>query len=171
MLAVWAFAALPAAAASPDDALNAVIEKIWFNQKSLSGLDSEMHQAAWYRLKGPALALARQQRVALHVAEARLVAYHQWELLATVAYIREGHRADFFTLRYRGLHRAVVRSRDLLQLIDIYGAFIDDAALEPILEQARGLIRGNIYLFEALIDILEPFVNEGTTPYPGIWDK
>lgn len=172
LAAAWLLAlALPVRAAAPDAAIDAAVEKLWFNQKSLARVDGDLHAVAWHRLNGPDLALARLQRVALHVAQARTIAHHQWELLATVDYIREAARRDFFTLRYRGLHRAVDRSRDLLAFIDLYSGSIEDAAAREALAHGRGLIEGNIYLFETLIDILKPHVNEGTTPYAGIWAK
>ena len=172
LAAAWLLAqALPVRAAAPDAAIDAAVEKLWFNQKALARVDGDLHAVAWHRLNGPDLALARLQRVELHVAQARIIARHQWELLATVDYIREAARSDFFTLRYRGLHRAVKKSRDLLALIDLYGGSIEDATARQALSHGRGLIEGNIYLFETLIDILKPHVNEGTTPYSGIWAK
>ena len=164
-------AGLPAAADGPDDALKDAVEKLFFNQKALARVSQALHRQAWQHLNGSDQGLAHLQRAAIHIDQSRTEALHQWELLAVVDYIRDSARGDFFTLRYRGLHRAQERSRELLQLVDLYSGFVGDNTADQALDHGRALIRANIYLFESLINIIEPFINEGTTPHSGIWLK
>ena len=164
-------AGLPMAAAGSDDALKDAVEKLFFNQKALARVSEALHRQAWRHLNGSDEGLARLQRAAIHIDQARTEALHQWELLAVVDYIRDSARGDFFTLRYRGLHRARERSRELLQLVDLYSGFVDDDSADQALDHGLSLIRANIYLFESLIKIIEPSINEGTTPHSGIWLK
>ena len=93
------------------------------------------------------------------VNEARTIGYCQWELMSLSKDIVVGRRTDYLTRRNRGLKRAVHESRHRIVTLQLYSAYIrSDPALAAI-DKAIGLVEGNIYLYQDLGDLIEPYVH------------
>ena len=144
---------------SEDKQLNELIVRLHLNHGSLQEVYRDLHEAAIDNIDGPDLQLSYIQKSYLFVSEANLVCRYQWELLSIVNYIRQESRADYFTLRVKGLRRAIFESRDRVNSLMLYYGFINNAETRKLVDDAIGLIEANIYTYEQLVDMLKPMAN------------
>ena len=153
-----------------DEQLTDLIERLYLNHNSLRTVYKDLHDAAIDNLGGPDRQLSYIQKSYLFVSEANLVCRYQWELLSIVDYIRQDSRSDYFTLRVKGLRRAIFESRDRINSLMLYYGFIDNAETRKLLDNAIGLIEANIYTYEQLVGILGPMANPPNPSRPTIGD-
>jgi hypothetical protein len=150
------------------EALNELIARLYLNHKSLQTVYRDLHESAIDNAGGPDRQLSYIQKTYLFVSEANLICQYQWELLSTVDYIRQESRSDYFTLRVKGLRRAIFESRDRVNSLMLYYGFIDNSQTRKLLDDAIGLIEANIYTYENLVDILQPMANPPNPARPSI---
>ena len=154
---------------SPKDGhLNDLISRLYLNHKSLQQVYRDLHDSAIDNIDGPDRQLGYIQKSYLFVSEANLVCQYQWELLSIVEYIRKENRSDYFTLRVKGLRRAIFESRDRITSLTLYYGFIDSEQTRKLLDDAIGLIEANIYTYEQLVDLLRPMANPPNPQRPTI---
>ena len=146
-------------AGAQDDPLSELISRLYLNHTSLQTIYKNLHEVAIDNVSGPDRQLSYIQKSYLFVSEANLVCRYQWELLSIVHYIRQESRADYFTLRLKGLRRAIFESRDRINSLMLYYGFIDHTQARKLVDDAIGLIEANIYTYEQLIDMLMPMAN------------
>ena len=146
-----------------DEQLNELIVRLHLNHDSLREVYRDLHEAAIDNIEGPDRQLSYIQKSYLFVSEANLVCQYQWELLSIVNYIQQESRSDYFTLRVKGLRRAIFESRDRVNSLMLYYGFIDNAETRKLVDDAIGLIEANIYTYEQLVDMLKPMANP---PHP-----
>lgn len=147
--------------AAQNEAIRPIVEQLSTNHLELKTVSDDLHITARDALIGdkPEQQLNYIQKAYLHVNEARVISDYQARMLSVLNYIREERRQDYLTLQARGLDLAKGRMDHLISLLDLYGEFIrHPGALEKI-GQAKGLIQGNIYLYDKLLVILEPLVH------------
>ena len=142
-----------------DQNLNELIARLYLNHESLQTVYRDLHESAIDNIGGPDRQLSYIQKSYLFVSEANLVCRYQWELLSIVNYIRQESRSDYFTLRVKGLRRAIFESRDRINSLMLYSGFIENAQTRKLLDDAIGLIEANIYTYEQLVEILKPMAN------------
>ena len=150
-----------ASIAEQNEAIRPIVEQLSTNQRELKTVYDDLHITARDALMGdkPDQQLNYIQKAYLHVNEAQIISDYQTRMLSVLNYIREERRQDYLTLQARGLDIAKGRMNHVISLLDLYGAFIrHPGALEKI-GQAKGLIQGNIYLYDKLLVILEPLVH------------
>ena len=157
---------LPAAAASGAEASAesrrqalAITEKLYLNHKALEEVYQDLRLIAMGYLTAPDTQLNNIQRTYIFIDEANSICRQQWELLSLMDAVRSSHRADYFTLRVKGLKRARDRSRDRVDLITVYRAGLENPAALKQVDAGLALIAGNVYFFEQLIEVLEPLGN------------
>ena len=162
--------ALSAAAQAGEgsEPLKELIARLYLNHKSLQTVYKDLHESAIDNLGGSERQLSYIQKSYLFVSEANLVCFYQWELLSIVDSIRPESRADYFTLRVKGLRQAIFESRDRVNSLMLYYGFIDSAETRKLLDDAIGLIEANIYTYEQLVDTLEPMANPPNSLRPTI---
>jgi hypothetical protein len=158
LLLVWVQAAA-ALSSEAEDRLKTNVARLYLNHKSLEAVYKGLHDVALDATNGSDQQLSYIQKVYLFVNEANLICFYQWELLAVMAYIKEEQRSDYYTLRVRDLDRSIFESRDRVNSLNLYSAYIENSAARKLIEDAVGLIQANIYLYEDLRDTLKPHAN------------
>jgi hypothetical protein len=136
-----------------------LVERLHVNYRSLDAVYHRLHEAAIETVDRSAEELSYIQKTYLFVSEANLICFYQWELLAAVDYIQEKKMADYLTLRIKDLNRSIFESRDRIHSLKLYSGFIEHSGALESIDQAIGLIEGNIYTYEALRDALQPRAN------------
>ena len=155
-------AAVATASADTDDdqgRLSEIIGRLYLNHRQLTDVYRNLHDAALSEVNGPEQQLGYIQKTYLFVSEANLIGFYQWELLAVIDYIKNTHRSDYLTLRVKDLDRAIFESRDRINSLKLYHAFIASDAPRGLIDQAIGLIEANIYMYEELLELLKPQAN------------
>jgi hypothetical protein len=145
-----------AAAGEPNEALlKEKTEQLFLNYKLLDSLYKNLREVTSAYIYQPDQQLNYMQKLALFVNEARLTSYYQWQMFSVMEYIKPEYRKDYHTLRSKDLKRAKTDLTFLLSMLDLYAAFIENkAALQPV-EEAVINIKGTVYLFEGLLQILQ----------------
>jgi len=136
-----------------------IIDRLYLNHRQLTDVYRNLHDEALNAVNGPEQQLGYIQKTYLFVSEANLIGFYQWELLAVIDYIKNTHRSDYLTLRIKDLDRAIFESRDRINSLKLYHAFIDSDAPRGLIDQAIGLIEANIYMYEELLELLKPRAN------------
>lgn len=85
-------------------------------------------------------------------------------MLSIIGAIKDSHRADYFTLRIKGLDRAAFESRDRVVSLNLYSTYIENAEPRKLIEEAVGLIEANIDMYDELTTLLKPLANP-SSPY------
>jgi hypothetical protein len=155
-------AAVATASADTDDnqgRLSEIIGRLYLNHRQLSDVYRNLHDAALSEVNGPEQQLGYIQKTYLFVSEANLISFYQWELLAVIGYVKDTHLSDYLTLRVKDLDRAIFESRDRINSLKLYHAFIDAETPRGLVDQAVGLIEANIYMYEELLELLKPQAN------------
>jgi hypothetical protein len=155
-------AAVAMASADTDDEqgrLSEIIGRLYLNHRQLTDVYRNLHDAALSEVNGPERQLSYIQKTYLFVSEANLICFYQWELLAVIDYVKDSHRSDYLTLRLRDLDRAIFESRDRINSLKLYHAFIAGDTPRSLVDQAIGLIEANIYMYEELLELLKPQAN------------
>lgn len=149
-----------AAHCSPKEQLiEELTARLYLNHSSLQAIYRDLHDAAIDNIGGADRQLSYIQKSYLFVSEANLVCLYQWELLSIANYIQKERRSDYFTLRVKGLRKAIFESKDRINSLMLYYSFIDNAATRRLVDDAIGLIEANIYTYEQLVDMLKPMAN------------
>ena len=153
--------AATASASTEDDQgrLSEIIGRLYLNHRQLTDVYRNLHDEALNAVNGPEQQLDYIQKTYLFVSEANLIGFYQWELLAVIDYIKDTHRSDYLTLRVKDLDRAIFESRDRINSLKLYHAFIASNAPRGLIDQAIGLIEANIYMYEELLELLKPQAN------------
>lgn len=154
-------AVAPASANTDDDQgrLSEIIGRLYLNHRQLTDVYRNLHDAALSEVNGPEQQLGYIQKSYLFVSEANLIGFYQWELLAVIGYVKDTHRSDYLTLRVKDLDRAIFESRDRINSLKLYHAFIAGETPRGLVDQAVGLIEANIYMYEELLELLKPQAN------------
>ena len=150
------------AAGFPTDAqsrLELIVGRLYLNYKSLDNIYKDLHEASLEAFGGSDQQLSYIQQAYLFVNEANLICFYQWELLGVIEYIKEDRRSDYFTLRLRDLGQAIFESRDRINSLKLYQAYIENDASSKKIDEALGIIEANIYIYEEVRDILKPQAN------------
>lgn len=139
--------------------LEEIVGRLFINYKSLSSVYRDLHEAALDNLIGPEQQLSYIQKTYLFVSEANLMCFYQWELLSIIGYIKEESKSDYFTLRVKDLDKAIFESKDRINSLKLYYAFIEHTSAKKSIDEAIGLIEANVYIYEEVLQILEPLSN------------
>jgi uncharacterized protein YeeX (DUF496 family) len=157
LLIVQATAGFPADAQSR---LELIVGRLYLNYKSLDNIYNDLHEASLEAVGGSdQQQLSYIQKAYLFVNEANLICFYQWELLGVIEYIKEDRRSDYFTLRVKDLGRAIFESRDRINSLKLYQAYIEKDAASKKIDEALGIIEANIYIYEEISDILKAHAN------------
>lgn len=99
------------------------------------------------------------QRIAENIDRAALICRYQWALLSIAQYIRPESLPDFATLRHSDLGDAAFETNETLKQLLVHDAYVRyELAAAPV-QEAAGLIRGNIHIYERLQEMLLPLKN------------
>ena len=156
MLIVQTTAGFPADAQSR---LETIVGRLYLNYKRLDSIYNDLHEASLDAVGGSEQQLSYIQKAYLFVNEANLMCFYQWELLGVAEYIKEERKSDYFTLRVRDLGRAIFESRDRINSLKLYQAYIEKDAASKKIDEALGIIEANIYIYEEISDILKAHAN------------
>jgi hypothetical protein len=153
--------AATASAGTEDDRgrLSEIIGRLYLNHRQLTDVYRNLHDEALNAVNGPEQQLSYIQKTYLFVSEANLIGFYQWELLAVIDYIKDTHRSDYLTLRVRDLDRAIFESKDRVNSLKLYRAFITSETLHGLIDQATGIVEANIYMYQELLELLKPQAN------------
>ncbi|MFH1981019.1 MAG: hypothetical protein ABIL58_04185 [Pseudomonadota bacterium] len=156
-------ASVPSAAtiAEENDAIRPVVEKLAVNVRELRVVYDDLHILARGAISGadPDRQLDYVQKVYLYVNAALLVAEYQYKMLSVLNYVKDARRTDYLTLRARGLDEAISRMKETIIFMTLYDAFIINPKVTATIARTQALIQGNIYLYDQLLDILQPLVH------------
>jgi hypothetical protein len=150
-----------ARADSTEERMRELVSRLLINHKELSTTYRNLHDAAIDVVSGNQAELSYIQKAYLFVSEANLICFYQWELLSITPYIKPDSRSDFFTLRVKDLDRAIFESRDRVNSLKLYYAFIDNERARGLIDEAVGMIEANVYTFEELMALMKPLSNTG----------
>jgi hypothetical protein len=144
-----------------NDAIRPVVEKLAVNVQELGVAYDNLHIVARDALTGPDpdRQLDYIQKVYLHVNAAMMVAEYQYRLLSVIHYLDDARRTDYLTLQSRAIDKSRTRMADATEYIALYDAFIKHQKAKDVIAQAVAIIQGNIYLYDQLLDTLEPWVH------------
>lgn len=163
-LAMTAFLAADSSSETLEVRLSERVARLYLNVKSLNTVYGDLHTAA-LDAADDEHRLGHIQKTYLLVNEANLIGLCQWKLLSVIDYIKPDYRSDYFTLRVRDLDRAAFESRDRVNSLKLYYAYVADNRVKKLLDEAIGLMEANIYTFEDIRDLLRPLANP-----PGVLD-
>jgi len=156
-------APVPSAAgiAEQNERIRPVVEKLAVNVRELRVVYEDLHILARDTLAGPdpERQLDYVQKVYLYVNAALLAAESEYKMRSVLNYIKADRRTDYLTWRAAGLDEALTRMKHAIEFIALYEAFITNSKVTDTIAQGQALIQGNIYLYEQLLDILQPWVN------------
>jgi hypothetical protein len=142
-----------------EERLDEIVGRLFMNYKNLSSVYRDLHEAALDNLNGPDQQISYIQKTYLFVNEANLMCYYQWELLSIIGYIKEESKSDYFTLRVKDLDNAIFESKDRVNSLKLYYAYIENTSAKKSIDDAIGLIEANIYIYEEVLQILKPLSN------------
>ena len=142
-----------------EERLEEIVGRLFINYKSLGNVYHDLHEAALDNLNGPVQQLSHIQKTYLFVNEANLMCFYQWQLLSIIGYIKEESKSDYFTLRVKDLDKAIFESKDRINSLKLYYAFIENTSAKKSIDEAIGLIEANIYIYEQVRQILKPLSN------------
>ena len=147
--------------AEQNQAIRPIVEQLSTNHHELNAIYDDMHITARDALSGdqPDQQLNYIQKAYLHLNEARIISDYQTRMLSVLPYVKEERRQDYLTLQASGLDLAKGRMNHVISLMDLYAAFIRHPGALKKIDQAKGLIQGNVYLYDKLLVILEPLVH------------
>ena len=104
------------------------------------------------------------QKASLYVQDAAVRIHHQWEQLAVLHYIRPEMMRDYLTLSVKGLTSVIKEIGYDEKFLEIYGAYIDHAAVTGDLNRARASIKENLGVLNQLLASLLPLANATVPP-------
>jgi hypothetical protein len=139
--------------------LETQLGRLYLNHKSLNQIYRNLHDVALDAMGGSDRQLSYIQKTYLFVNEANLMCFYQWELLSITDYIKEDYQSDYFTLRVKDLDRAIFESKDRVNSLKLYYGYIEIETARKLIDEAVGLIEANIYIYETLMDLLQPLAN------------
>ena len=139
--------------------LHSKIEELYLNYIELKRIYQDLHNVAVDEIGGPDIQLSYIQKAYLFVNEANLVCYTQWRLLSIISYIKQESLSDFFTLAAKDLEKAAFESRDRVNSLKLYYSYIDSQEARKLIDAAIGIIEGNIYMYEQMVEIIRPLTN------------
>jgi uncharacterized protein YeeX (DUF496 family) len=160
-IAIWLLIVQTAAGFSTDaqSRLELIVGRLYLNYKSLDNIYKDLHEASLEAFNGSDQQLSYIQKAHLFVNEANLICFYQWELLGIIEYIKADRRSDYFTMRVKDLGRSIFESRDRIDSLKLYQAYIENDAASKKIDEALGIIEANIYIYEEIRDILKPHAN------------
>jgi len=139
--------------------LEEIVGRLFINYKSLSSVYRDLHEAALDNLNGPDQQLSYIQKTYLFVNEANLMCFDLWKLLSIIDYIKDESKSDYFTLRIKDLGNTIFESKDRINSLKLYHAYIENTSAKKSIDEAIGLIEANIYIYEEVLQILKPLSN------------
>jgi hypothetical protein len=129
-------------------------EQLYLNYKQLDRYYKDLREITNAYIYESDEQLNYMQKIALYINEARLTGYYQWQMLSVIEYIKPAYLNDYYTLRKKDLQKAVKDMNFLLSLLGLYTTYIENkAALQPVGEAITN-IKGTVYLFEGLVQML-----------------
>ncbi len=149
-----------------------IVEKMAENARQLKEVYKALHADAADMLAESQddEQLAHIQKVYLIVDVARTISYYQWQLFSVVHYISPERRKDYFTLRARGIADARSEQAHMITLLEVYQAFITYAPASATIDRATGMMRGNLYLYDQMLDVLQPLAHPAGAFTPDPYD-
>ena len=162
ILTVWigiGLTAFEAHTESLEEVLASQVEKLYLNYRELDHIYKDLHNVAVSEIDGSDKQLSYIQKAYLFVSETNLICYYQWRLLSITPYIKNESLSDFFTLRVKGLDKAIFESRDRINSLKLYYSFIESQSARNLIDAAIGIIEGDIYIYEKIFEILRPLTN------------
>jgi hypothetical protein len=141
---------------SVDGQLKPNVEQLFLNYKQLQKIHKDLHEITITSFQGPEMESSYIRQANLFISEATLMCWNQWELLSITHFIKEDHKVDFYTLRFRDLQSVITESNHRIQLLKLYSGYIGNKNALASIDAAIGIIEGNIYLFESLSGLLQP---------------
>ena len=154
-----------ASATEPLSRVEEITGNLLMNTKKLEHIYQDMHDYAQWTMNRSDRQLDYIQKSYLFINEAKTISFFQWELLSVFDYIREERKSDYITLRYKDLRRAIDDTKLTVHLLNTYMIFIEKPEVQKSIEEAIGLIQGNIYMYEELRRLLRPLSNKPPYPY------
>jgi len=139
--------------------------KLLMNTKKLEHIYQDMHDYAQWTMNQSDRQLDYIQKTNLFINEAKTISFYQWELISVFDYIKEERKSDYITLRYKDLRRAIDDTKLTVHLLNTYVIFIEKPEVQQSIEEAVGLIQGNIYMYQELRELLRPLSNKPPYPY------
>lgn len=159
VLALLLFNTAAVPAVEHQERFEKLVERLYLNHLNLKNVYRDLHDIAIDRVSGPEMQLSYIQKTYLFVSEASLIGFYQWELLCATEYIREERISDYLTLRVKDLDRAIFETRDRVNSLKLYQAFIDNDSAQMRIDEAIGLLDANIYMYEEIMALLKPLAN------------
>jgi len=157
-----------APAAAPTDAalerMKTISGRLYMNDRDLASLYQDMRGYAQFSMNGPERQLDYIQKLSLVIDRAKTQGYFLWRMLSVFDYLAEARQSDFLTLYEAELQNARDDCRMSIRLIDLYAAFIEREEIRKTLQDVVGVIEANVYMYEELVELIEPSMNRA--PYP-----
>ena len=154
-----------ASATEPFSRVEEITGRLLMNTKKLDHIYQDMHDYAQWTMNQSDRQLDYIQKSYLFINEAKTISFYQWELISVFDYIKAERKSDYITLRYKDLRRAIDDTKLTIHLLNTYMIFIEKPEVQQSIEEAIGLIQGNIYMYEELRELLRPLSNKPPYPY------
>lgn len=151
------------------DELRPPVEQLYLNYQELDHVFSEVLLRSRIEREPSNEELSRIHMIARLIQQANRIAYYQWALLSITEYIDSDASTDFFTLRVADLRFARDESIELLQLVELYSAFIRDQDVLNEIKRGTDLVEADIELYKTLIRQLKPRVRPA--PFPSLTEE
>lgn len=151
------------------DELQPPVEQLYLNYQELDDVFSDILLRSKIKREPSNEALGRIHMIARLIQQANRIAYYQWALLSITEYIDSSASTDFFTLRMADLRFARDESNELLQLVELYSAFIRDQDVLDEIKRGTDLVKADIALYETLIRQLKPRARPA--PFPSLTEE
>lgn len=149
--------------------LRSPVEQLYLNYQKLDDVFSDILLRSRIEREPSNGELSRIHMIARFIQQANRIAYYQWALLSITEYIDSDASTDFFTLRVADLRFAKDESIELLQLVELYSAFIRDQDVLDEIKRGTDLVEANITLYNALIRQLKPRARPA--PFPSLIEE
>ena len=137
----------------PDDPrLHELIVRLDENARYLKELYRDLRKIAEHVMWGNDALLNTVQKSALYVQQAEVICRGEVELLSVVTYIRKDRLHDYYSLQRKTLARAAADSQTTMQLMHIYGTFVEEPTAAATVVEAQRVIEANIDLFQQVAE-------------------
>ena len=124
--------------------LHSKIEELYLNYIELKRIYNDLHNVAVDESGGPDIQLSYIQKAYLFVSEAN----QEFSELGSG-----------FRLAAKDLEKAAFESRDRVNLLKLYYSYIESQEARKLIDEAIGIIEGNIYMYEQMVEIIRPLTN------------
>lgn len=150
------------AVAKVQEQIKPLVESLFLKTKALEADYLDLRAVANVHAFLPDdLQLSHIQKAALYIQLALQKASSQWELLSIMEDIKPTAVQDYYTLRHKGLRKALDETGYDISFVKLYQTFITNADAQKHITNALGVIEEIDKIYVQLIEAVAPLVRKG----------